>query len=65
VNPPAYPPTAGEPGLVVDAHPVEAPAGVLAIDAGLLRSAARALRARLDALVGRLAPAAGLRRLVG
>ncbi len=44
MNPPAYPPTAGEPGLVVDAHPVEAPEGVL---------------------TRRLAPAAGLRRLVG
>jgi glyoxylase-like metal-dependent hydrolase (beta-lactamase superfamily II) len=50
VNPRVYTYTAGEPGLFVNAHLVEAPEGVIAIDAGLLVSDARALRARLDAL---------------
>jgi glyoxylase-like metal-dependent hydrolase (beta-lactamase superfamily II) len=42
--------TAGEPGLYVNAYLVEGSEGVIAIDAGLLVSDARALRARLDAL---------------
>lgn len=50
VSPRVYTYTAGEPGLFVNAHLVEAPEGVVAIDAGLLVSDARALRARLDAL---------------
>ncbi len=50
VHPPVYTYTAGESGLFVNAYLVEAPAGVIAIDAGLLVSDARALRARLDAL---------------
>jgi glyoxylase-like metal-dependent hydrolase (beta-lactamase superfamily II) len=41
--------TAGESGLYVNSYLVETPAGVVAIDAGLLVSDARAFRARLDA----------------
>jgi glyoxylase-like metal-dependent hydrolase (beta-lactamase superfamily II) len=42
--------TAGEPGLFVNSYLVEGDEGVVAIDAGLLVSDARAFRARLDAL---------------
>jgi glyoxylase-like metal-dependent hydrolase (beta-lactamase superfamily II) len=47
---PVFTYTAGEPGLYVNAYLVEGSEGVVAIDAGLLVSDARALRARLDAL---------------
>ena len=42
--------TAGEQGLFVNSYLVEASAGIVAMDAGLLVSDARAFRARLDAL---------------
>jgi glyoxylase-like metal-dependent hydrolase (beta-lactamase superfamily II) len=42
--------TAGEQGLFVNSYLVEATAGIVAIDAGLLVSDAQAFRARLDAL---------------
>jgi glyoxylase-like metal-dependent hydrolase (beta-lactamase superfamily II) len=42
--------TAGDAGLYVNSYLVECSEGVIAIDAGLLNSDARAFRARLDAL---------------